>query len=160
MLGSQLMGHLGRIRMCGLFGGDMSLGMGFKRLLPFPACSLSPACGPRCEFQMFLPPWLCSAILSSNPLKTQNKSFLLFFCLFVSLGGGGWFGLGWVFLSVCFLFVWLVWFFFYWISSLFTFQILSPFQVSALETHYPISPLPASMRVLPHPLPPLALAFP
>ena len=27
----------------------------------------------------------------------------------------------------------------------------SPFQVSPLETTYPILPLPASMRVLPHP---------
>ena len=43
---------------------------------------------------------------------------------------------------------------FYWTFSLFTFQMLTPFQVSPLETLYPILPLPASMRVLPHPLSP------
>jgi hypothetical protein len=52
---------------------------------------------------------------------------------------------------------------FYWIFSLFIFQMLSPFPVSPPQTPYPILPLPASMRVLPHPpnhscLP--ALAFP
>jgi hypothetical protein len=40
--------------------------------------------------------------------------------------------------------------FFYWVFSLFTFQMLSPFQISLPETPYPI-PLPhASIRVLPH----------
>jgi hypothetical protein len=48
-------------------------------------------------------------------------------------------------------------FVFYWIFSLFTFQILFPFPVSPPETPYPIPPPPASMQVLPtHPptLPP------
>jgi hypothetical protein len=42
---------------------------------------------------------------------------------------------------------------FYWIFSLFTFQMLSPFLVPLppAETPYPISPLPASMRESPHP---------
>jgi hypothetical protein len=50
--------------------------------------------------------------------------------------------------------------FFYWIFSLFTFQMFSPFQECPLETPYS-KPLPASMRVLPptHPSLP-ALAFP
>ena len=54
-------------------------------------------------------------------------------------------------------------FFFYWIFSLFTCQMLSPFQVFPPEILYPIPPLPASMRVLPQPptySPPSALAFP
>ena len=38
-----------------------------------------------------------------------------------------------------------------WIFYLFTFQMLSPFPVSPLQTPYPIPPYPASMRVLPHP---------
>jgi len=41
---------------------------------------------------------------------------------------------------------------FYWIFSLFTFQMLSPFQVSPSETPYPNPSPPASVRVLsPHP---------
>jgi hypothetical protein len=43
---------------------------------------------------------------------------------------------------------------FYWIFSLFTFQMLSPFQVALpllLETPYPIFPPPASLRVFLHP---------
>jgi hypothetical protein len=40
---------------------------------------------------------------------------------------------------------------FYWIFSLFTFQMLSPFPVPPSETPYPISLPPVSMRVLPHP---------
>jgi hypothetical protein len=41
--------------------------------------------------------------------------------------------------------------FFYWIFSLFTFQMLSPFPVSPIrETHYPILLPPASMRVYLH----------
>jgi hypothetical protein len=40
-------------------------------------------------------------------------------------------------------------FFFYWIFSLFTFQMLSPFLVSPPETPCPIYLPPASMRVLP-----------
>jgi len=43
---------------------------------------------------------------------------------------------------------------FYWIFSLLTFQMLSPFSVSPLETPYHISPPPDSMRVLPQPLTP------
>ena len=43
--------------------------------------------------------------------------------------------------------------FFYWIYSLFTFQILSPFPVSPLPGNpHPIFPPPASMRMLFHPL--------
>jgi hypothetical protein len=54
--------------------------------------------------------------------------------------------------------------FFYWLFSLFTFHMLSPFQVSPLESPYPISPPPASMRVLPYPpthssLPTVALPY-
>jgi hypothetical protein len=41
--------------------------------------------------------------------------------------------------------------FFYWIFSLFTFQMLSPLQVSPPETPHSIPPPPTSMRVLPHP---------
>ena len=41
--------------------------------------------------------------------------------------------------------------FFNWTFSLFTFQMFSSFQVFPLETPYSISPLPASMKVLPHP---------
>jgi hypothetical protein len=40
--------------------------------------------------------------------------------------------------------------FFNWMFSLFTFQMLSPFLVSPLENHYPISPPFASMRLLLH----------
>jgi hypothetical protein len=36
-----------------------------------------------------------------------------------------------------------------WILYLFTFQMLSPFLVSPLKTHYPIPPPPASIRMLP-----------
>jgi hypothetical protein len=39
---------------------------------------------------------------------------------------------------------------FYWIFSVFTLQMLSPF-LPALETPYPITPPPASMRVVLHP---------
>jgi hypothetical protein len=54
-------------------------------------------------------------------------------------------------------------FFFYWIFSLFTFQMLSSYMVSPLETSYPIPLSPDSIRVLSHTpihssLP--ALAFP
>ena len=45
--------------------------------------------------------------------------------------------------------------FFSWIFSLFTFQMFSPFQVSSLETPYPILPPPASMRVFHHPPTPI-----
>ena len=42
--------------------------------------------------------------------------------------------------------------FFYWVFSLFKFQMLSPFPVSPLETPYPV-PIPlACMRVFPYPL--------
>ena len=41
-------------------------------------------------------------------------------------------------------------FLFYLIFSLFTFQMLPPFQIFPLETSYPILPPPASMRVLFH----------
>ena len=44
-----------------------------------------------------------------------------------------------------------MYFLFFLLGILFTFQMLSPFQVSPPETPYPISPPPASMRVLPHP---------
>jgi hypothetical protein len=44
-------------------------------------------------------------------------------------------------------------FLFYSIFYLFMFKILSPIQVFPLETLYPILPLPASVRVLPHPGP-------
>jgi hypothetical protein len=40
----------------------------------------------------------------------------------------------------------------YWIFYLFTFQMLSPFSVTTLQNTYPITPYPASMWVLPHPL--------
>jgi len=40
---------------------------------------------------------------------------------------------------------------FYWVFYLFTFQMLSPFQVSPRQTPYPILPPSASVRVLPHP---------
>ena len=40
---------------------------------------------------------------------------------------------------------------FYWLFSLFTFQMFSLFQVSPSETSYPISPPPESMRMLLHP---------
>jgi hypothetical protein len=39
---------------------------------------------------------------------------------------------------------------FYWIFSLFTFQVLSSFHVSPPQTPYPIPPPPASMRVHTH----------
>jgi hypothetical protein len=42
-------------------------------------------------------------------------------------------------------------YFLLWIFSLFTFQMLSPFQASPPETPYPIPPPPASMRVLLYP---------
>ena len=42
-------------------------------------------------------------------------------------------------------------YFFYWIFYLFTFQMLSPFPVSPLQTLYPIPPYSASMLMLPHP---------
>ena len=41
---------------------------------------------------------------------------------------------------------------FYWIFSLFTFRLFSPFQVSPAEISYPISLPNVSMKVLPHPL--------
>jgi hypothetical protein len=41
--------------------------------------------------------------------------------------------------------------FLFWIFSLFTFQMLSPFQISPPEPSYPILPPPASKRVFPHP---------
>jgi hypothetical protein len=44
-------------------------------------------------------------------------------------------------------------FFFYWTFSLFTFQMLSLFQVSPVEIPYPSAPPIASMRVFPHPPP-------
>jgi hypothetical protein len=51
--------------------------------------------------------------------------------------------------------------FFYWKFSLFTFQTLSPFQISPPETPYPILPPPASRRVLPpHSLLPSCLGMP
>jgi hypothetical protein len=40
--------------------------------------------------------------------------------------------------------------FFYWIFSLFTFQMLSPFSISPPQPPYPMPPPPASMRVFPH----------
>jgi hypothetical protein len=52
---------------------------------------------------------------------------------------------------------------FYWISSLFTFQMFSPFRVSPLGNSLSHAPFPACMRVLPHPLTHSclpALAFP
>jgi hypothetical protein len=49
------------------------------------------------------------------------------------------------FLSICFLFA------FYWIFSLFTIQMFSPFQVSPSEIPYTIPHPPDSMRMLPHP---------
>ena len=52
-----------------------------------------------------------------------------------------------MFLCFC-LFVWFG-FLFYWIFYLFTFQMLSPFLISPPETPYPISPIPASIRVCP-----------
>jgi hypothetical protein len=51
-------------------------------------------------------------------------------------------------------------FIFYWLFYLFTFQMLSPFPVSPLQT-FPIPLPPASMRVLPpHSLPPLYPSIP
>jgi hypothetical protein len=69
----------------------------------------------------------------------------------------------WTFGVVCVHIFFLFFFPFSWIFSLFTCQMLSPFQVSPLETLYPILFSPASMIVLP--LPPThsclpALAFP
>jgi hypothetical protein len=49
-------------------------------------------------------------------------------------------------------------FIFNWMISLFTLQMLSPFQVSPPETPYPTPP-PASMRVLPHPPTPAFLLW-
>jgi hypothetical protein len=54
--------------------------------------------------------------------------------------------------SIFFIYIFL---FFYWILSLFTFQMCSPFQVSPLETPYSIVPPPASMSVTPHPITPV-----
>jgi hypothetical protein len=51
-------------------------------------------------------------------------------------------------------------YYFYWIFSLFTFQMLSTFLVPPLcpvKTHYPITPPPASMSVFPHPSTPAFL---
>ena len=56
----------------------------------------------------------------------------------------------------------LVFHFFYWIFSLFKFQVLSPFSVSLPETSYHIPSPSASMRVLPphtHPLTPTSLPW-
>jgi hypothetical protein len=50
-------------------------------------------------------------------------------------------------------------FFFYWIFSSFTFQVLSTFQVFPPEPPYPISPSPTSMRVLTHPPTPIILPW-
>jgi hypothetical protein len=51
-------------------------------------------------------------------------------------------------------------FLFYWIFSLFTFQVFSPFQVSTSETLFPNLPPPASTRVFPHsPTPPIFLPW-
>jgi hypothetical protein len=52
----------------------------------------------------------------------------------------------------------LIFFLFYWIFSLFTFLIFSPFQFSLWKTHYSIPAPPASMRVLSHP--PTHFCFP
>jgi hypothetical protein len=50
--------------------------------------------------------------------------------------------------------------FFYWILSLFTFQMLSLFHVSLSKNPYPIPPTPTSKRVLPtHPLTPIFLTW-
>lgn len=70
MLGPQLVEWFGKISRWDIDGGGVSLrGRGdFKR---FPVClSLTPTWGDRdVSFQLFLPPWLCCAIMDSNSLK-------------------------------------------------------------------------------------------
>lgn len=77
MLHFQLVDGLGRVRRCGLAGGDASHGqvLRFQRLIPLPVCSLLPACSWICELSC------CScchafALPSPNTETLSSRNFL------------------------------------------------------------------------------------